>query len=220
MRILGRNIDTQEYIQLGCVLPACWPYPVVSHVSVGRGGLPNPSWRQTPLDGDSPGCRSPLSYDLWYMLGSQPPCGQKEWHMPVKTLPCPKLRLRAVKNLSNSEVNMNTEVCFFLHFCLVKEIYTASVVELSFVLESHAAITNVPTIQQMSCKFDIVEMGSCWNTNSPVNIHRARVMLNKPIINTCYLHIYLRATTLVATSSPCCIKWYVWQSVASFNIKW
>ena len=101
---------------------------------------------------------------------------------------------------------MNTEVCFFLHFCLVKKIYTASVVEVSFVLESHAAIAKCLAIQQMSCKFDIVEMGSCWNTNSPVNIHRARVMIHKPIINACYLHIYLRATTLMAISSPYCIK--------------
>ena len=50
------------------------------------------------------------------------PVNRMTWHMPVKTLPCPKLRLRAVKNLSlsNSEVNLNTEVCLFLHFCLVK----------------------------------------------------------------------------------------------------
>ena len=102
---------------------------------------------------------------------------------------------------------------FFLSaFLFSNEIYTASVVEVSFVLESHAAITKVPTIQQMSCKLDIVEMGSCWNTNCPITIHRARVMIHKPKMNTCYLHIYLRATTLMATSSSC-IKWHVWKSV-------
>ena len=77
-----------------------------------------PPWMQTP----SPGCRpswmqTPLSNACWEanppsqcMLGSQPhlpsacwetnsptPCGQKEWHTPVKILPCPKLRLRVVK---------------------------------------------------------------------------------------------------------------------------
>ena len=50
----------QECIPVGCVPPACWPYPVVSHVS--RGGLSNPlpgckpPRMQTPLEeADSPG---------------------------------------------------------------------------------------------------------------------------------------------------------------------
>ena len=56
-----------------------------------------------------PGCRPtgcrphlhahppPWSCDLWCMLGSQPLHQLTEWHTGVKTLPCPKLRLRTVK---------------------------------------------------------------------------------------------------------------------------
>ena len=174
-----------------------------------------------------PGGRPPwmqISLVMWPVMPAGKPtphCGQKEWQMPVKTLPCPKLRFWSSKNSFSFKFRGKYEHrSLFLSVILFsKEIYTASVVEVSFVLESHAAITKCPAIQQMSCKFDIVEMGSCWNTNSPITIHRGRVMLHKPIINTCYLHIYLRATTLMATSSSC-IEWHVWQSVASFNIKW
>ena len=51
----------QECIPVGCVPPACWPYPIVSHGGWIRGGLhrgvSSPPW----------------SCDLWCMLGSQPP---------------------------------------------------------------------------------------------------------------------------------------------------
>ena len=55
----------QEYILVGCILPTCWLYSVVSHVSPG--GLPNPlldadppldaepPWMQTPLEAEPPG---------------------------------------------------------------------------------------------------------------------------------------------------------------------
>ena len=51
-----------------------------------------PPHMQTP-----PGCRPPWSCDLWCMLGSHPPPHeQNDWQTCIKTLPCPKLRLRAV----------------------------------------------------------------------------------------------------------------------------
>ena len=102
------TVKRQETVPVGCVPPACWPYPLVSHVSRGRGwrrrvsatslldaeppgGRPpwmqtpqrQTPWRQTPLDADLPGGRP---CPLW-----------TEWDTRVKTLPCPKLRLRAVK---------------------------------------------------------------------------------------------------------------------------
>ena len=70
-----------------CVLPACWPYPVVSHVSWGSA--------QCPLRMQTPPGRPPWSCDLWCMLRSQAPPVDRQ--VPVKTLPCPKLRLRVVK---------------------------------------------------------------------------------------------------------------------------
>ena len=78
----------QDCILVGCVPPAYWPYPVV----LGEGVLPNALWMQTPW------CRPRWSCDLCCMLRSQPPCEQNDWQTGVKTLPCPKLRLRAVKS--------------------------------------------------------------------------------------------------------------------------
>ena len=74
-------ISQQESILVGCVPPACCPYPVVSHVSRGEDGLPTPTPDtdspvgrpkggsvQTPsLDADPPRMQTP-------MLGSLPPC--------------------------------------------------------------------------------------------------------------------------------------------------
>ena len=39
--VLG-SIKTVEYTPVECVLTACWPYPVVSHVSRGGGGVLHP----------------------------------------------------------------------------------------------------------------------------------------------------------------------------------
>ena len=44
----------QECIQVGCVPPAYWPYPVVL-----GGGSAQPSCMQTSLEADPPGCRPP-----------------------------------------------------------------------------------------------------------------------------------------------------------------
>ena len=45
-------------------------------------------------------------------LPDHPPCGQKEWHTPVKILPCPKLRLRAVINLTHKRTIITN---YFMH---------------------------------------------------------------------------------------------------------
>ena len=116
------QVNKQECIPVGCLPPACRPYSVVSHFSQGRGsaqpppvgrrgGLPNP-----PPDTDPPRCRPPLDAALTprgrppggrpppLFMGPVmhagkpiPPCGQT----PVKILPCPKLRLRAVTTQFN-----------------------------------------------------------------------------------------------------------------------
>ena len=70
-------LTKQECIPVGCVPPVCWPYPVV------RGGVsvqPHP-WMQTPL----------VTWPVMHVGTPNPlsPCGQKEWQMLVKTLPCP-----------------------------------------------------------------------------------------------------------------------------------
>ena len=76
-------------------------------------GLDTPPSGQTPQlplgcgPGDLQGmlgCHPPpgylqgmLGYHLQCMLGYPPPRGQNSWHTLLKILPCPKLRLRAVK---------------------------------------------------------------------------------------------------------------------------
>ena len=79
-----------ECIPVGCIPPTYWPYPVVL-------SLPNSPGCRPPLDADPPDA-DPWSCDLWCMLRSQPPSPprQKEWHMLVKILCCPKLHLWAV----------------------------------------------------------------------------------------------------------------------------
>ena len=70
----------QECIPVGCVPPACYPYPIVSHVS--RGDCPTP-----PPQADPPGCRPPggrppsyVTCDACWganhhpLLPSPPPC--------------------------------------------------------------------------------------------------------------------------------------------------
>ena len=116
----------QESILVGLVLPACWPYPIVSHVyptlsrcrpPVSRpGGVSTaPGCRSTQVQNPSgvrppprrmqtlqiPLLRQPLP--MQSPLEADPPPRQAyplplwtEWHTRVKTLPCPKLRLRAV----------------------------------------------------------------------------------------------------------------------------
>ena len=99
--VFGKNYAKHECIPVGYVLPACWPYPKVSHVSRGR-GLPNPQeagplgcrphprrqtpWMQTP-PGHPPGH---VTCDACWK-STPPPCGQKEWQMPCESITFPKL---------------------------------------------------------------------------------------------------------------------------------
>ena len=50
-------------------------------------------WTETPWT-ETPWTETPWSCDLWCMLAQRPPPMDRQ--TPVKTLPCPKLRLRAV----------------------------------------------------------------------------------------------------------------------------
>ena len=79
----------QECIPIGCVLPAHWPYPAV--IFLWGGGLSNAAMYAYPT-----GCRTPLV--MWPVMhaGRLTPHLWKEWHTGLKTLPCPKLRLRVV----------------------------------------------------------------------------------------------------------------------------
>ena len=78
---------TSMYSSTMHVPPACWPYPVVSEgvsalgVSAQRGVWP---WVSAK------GCVSQ------HAMGQTPPPLWTKSHTGVKTLPCPKLRLRAV----------------------------------------------------------------------------------------------------------------------------
>ena len=87
-----RKPKWQEWIPVGCVLPACWLYPIVSHVS---GGI------YPPPKADPPGCRPPGGRPPWCRppwmqsprLGSQPPMNRMTDTCENISLP----QMRAVK---------------------------------------------------------------------------------------------------------------------------
>ena len=88
---------------MGYVQPACWLYPVVSDWG---GSVQPPSLEADPplsLDADPPWCRTPLPDAELPLDVTCDACWEAtppltEWQTGVKTLPCPKLRLRAVTN--------------------------------------------------------------------------------------------------------------------------
>ena len=63
-----------------------------------------------------------------------PPCGQNDWHTPVKILPCPKLRLRAVKT-EDKLVSQNSESFSLLGF-LLKTVHIQLSIRWSGILDS------------------------------------------------------------------------------------
>ena len=107
-KIWSKILSKKECIPLGCIPPAWWPYPVVSHASQGdlhpgegiciqgglppEGGLPPGGFGQTP-----PPDADPLI--MWSgMHAGKPtplPCGQTN---TCENITLPKLRLRAVIN--------------------------------------------------------------------------------------------------------------------------
>ena len=122
---------TQESIPVGCVPPACWIYPVVSHVSRAGGGvsthsqavgthLPGNGYSPCPLGWvlTSRGFNSALGINTHSQGGySPPPCG----YLPppgVGTHPLrlwtdtPLSRFRAVKTAGSSQII----ICVFLLF--------------------------------------------------------------------------------------------------------
>ena len=123
----------EECFPVGCVPPACWSYPVVSHVSLGEGGS-----AQALLDADSsPGCNPPspprqttwrqtlLDADPLVMRPVRHARGQTEWHKPVKTLLCPKHRLRAPTYFKRhkrhcEKSNVGSSCCYV---CIVNDIW-------------------------------------------------------------------------------------------------
>ena len=99
----------KECIPVGCVLPTCWLYPVVSD----WGGSAQPPWMQTqPRGKHPPWMQTPPHWIqtpphwrqtswrqthliMWPVLhAGKPTFLLIEWHTAVKTLPCPKLCLR------------------------------------------------------------------------------------------------------------------------------
>ena len=84
----------QECIPVGCVPPAHWPYFVVSATHVPH-PLPHPPTMHTcPPAMHTPCHTRPLPPPHHARPN---PFGQNSWHTLLKILPCPKLRLRAVK---------------------------------------------------------------------------------------------------------------------------
>ena len=95
---------------VGCLPPTCWSYPIVSNG--GRGSAQPPGCRpprmQNPLDVDPPLDEDPI----WMQIpldvdppdacweANPPPSPPSPVEMFVKTLPCPKLCLRAVITIS------------------------------------------------------------------------------------------------------------------------
>ena len=98
----------QECIPVRCVPPTYWPYPML----LGGGGSSQLPLDADPLDADHPwmqttaGCRSPRCRSPWkqtlfpgmwpVMHAEKPTSAPVNRQRGVKTLPCPKLRLRVV----------------------------------------------------------------------------------------------------------------------------
>ena len=109
----------QDCIPVGCIPPACWPYlPACTAQGMGGGG-----WGCL-LGGGVPGPRGYLVQG-----GGIPACTetdpspaheQNSWHMLVKILPCPKLRLPTVKIAVFQPISSNSVVlnCFNRLNCL------------------------------------------------------------------------------------------------------
>ena len=99
----------QDCSPVGCIPPACWPY---LPVCTARGRVPGPGCVSAlGVPGLGPGlvlggggCL--VGGGAWSHGGvvshhtlRQTPHGQNSWHTLLKILPCPKLRLRAVKSV-------------------------------------------------------------------------------------------------------------------------
>ena len=106
MKLLANLI--QDCIPEGCIPPACWPHLQACTAQGGAwsrllGGL---VWGSVCSGGrllpGVPGPGSVCSEGVWHpsMHRGRPPCEPNSWHTLLKTLPCPKLRLRAVKSRS------------------------------------------------------------------------------------------------------------------------
>ena len=88
------NLKQQKCIPVGCVTPACWPYPVVS--DGGGGGSVQPPRTQTPW-----------SCDLWCMLGSQPlpPLnGEKRMTDACENITLPQTSFPGGNNTNNTTI--------------------------------------------------------------------------------------------------------------------
>ena len=115
--ILVKSHDKKECIPVGCIPPARWPYPVVSHVSWRGSALP-PRCRPPGCRPPPPGSRPHTSWiqtpsifpvHVWkptpfsqYMLESQPPPPLwTEWLTDrCKNITFPQLLLRVVTKFS------------------------------------------------------------------------------------------------------------------------
>ena len=85
----GKNLAKQVYIPVGCVPPTCWPHPVVSERVVLPGGVCQ--------GGVCPrGCLPRGCIPACNWADRTPPPSVNRITGSVKTLPCPRLRLRVV----------------------------------------------------------------------------------------------------------------------------
>ena len=84
--------------------PGCSPPGTPSEEAPPRAGTPQS--RHPPRAGTPQSRQPPWSRPPWEQAPPwtrHPPCEQNSWHMPMKILPCPKLRLRAVKTKSHTQ---------------------------------------------------------------------------------------------------------------------
>ena len=108
----GNRRFEQECIPVGCVLPTCWPYPIISNVSRGSAQprwmqnckwlnllcpwRQRPSWMQTP---------PPLEADPlvnWPVMHAGKPPPWTEWQIDVKTLVTTVNSTTILRGISNS----------------------------------------------------------------------------------------------------------------------
>ena len=131
-KVLDKNFMTvnriQECIQVGCVVPAHGPYPIV----VDEGDLPNPS-----------GCKAPpwRQILLW-----------TDWHTGVKTLPCPKPHLRPVINRKNGTSVISIWYFYYDWIFHLKEFFS----DLLYTVEYWSVSNSVKWINQWLAILELV----------------------------------------------------------------
>ena len=111
-------------------------------------------YRGVCVQGDPPRQRPP------------PPCEQDDWHTPVKTLPCPKLRLRAVIK------HWKDKILLLLNFsllCFHDQTLQVVTIHIWYVTE---------TLMNLSKNMNVQYNCWCWHLNVFLILWNRNVLIN------------------------------------------